>query len=184
MPGPRLSDRLEFSERSPGVCGANVAAITSGEFEPVRQLQTLSCWSARCFVPAAISVARQVSDMTRRRSRGCGKGEAFFAFHFSMPLGSFGQPCSGRWRSVAQRRVWPDGVVFPLAKATSICRSILTTCSGVVFFPRAMLSSFSASFSHPNWYRKGRALHVFICFSATRRRLPRGTAWKARCLGA
>ena len=28
-----------------------------------------------------------------------------------MPLGSFGRPCSGRWRSVAQRRVWPDGVV-------------------------------------------------------------------------
>ncbi len=33
--------------------------------------------------------------------------------------------------------------VFPLAKATSIYRSILTTCSGVVFFPRAMISSFS-----------------------------------------
>jgi hypothetical protein len=41
---------------------------------------------------------------------------------------------------------------------------MLTTCSGVVFFPRAILSSFSASFSHLNWYRKGRALHEHSYF--------------------
>ena len=40
-----------------------------------------------------------------------GKWEAFFAFHFPMPVGSFGLPCCRRWRFRAQRRMRPFGVV-------------------------------------------------------------------------
>jgi hypothetical protein len=47
-----------------------------------------------------VSVARFLIDITRSRSRGMEKWEAFFAFHFSMPRLSFCQPRSRRRRSV------------------------------------------------------------------------------------
>jgi len=50
--------------------------------------------------------------------------------------------------------------VVPFDTATSTCRSRLTICSGVCFFPpRAIQRFFRISFSHLNWYKKRRALH-------------------------
>jgi len=48
-------------------------------------------------------------------------------------------------------------VVFPFATATSICRSRLTICSGVCFFPRAIPGSAHTSLSHIRWYKICRA---------------------------
>ena len=63
---------------------------------------------------------------------------------------------------------------MPFATATSICRSKLTICSGVCFFPFAMFRSFLYSLSHENWYIKGRALQfVFSCAAHNLIRLPR-----------
>ncbi|HEY6445334.1 MAG TPA: Crp/Fnr family transcriptional regulator [Acidobacteriaceae bacterium] len=41
-----------------------------------------------------------------------------------------------------------------------MCRSRFTTCSGVCFLPRAISGSFCSSFSHSNWYKIRRALHL------------------------
>ena len=37
--------------------------------------------------------------------------KAYFAFHFSIPCFHFGLPRLWCWRSVAERKVWTDGVV-------------------------------------------------------------------------
>jgi adenylate cyclase len=51
------------------------------------------------------------------------------------------------------------GVIFPFATATSTCRSRLTICSGVCFFPRAIPGSSHTSFSDDyRWYKIRRAL--------------------------
>src|SRR6202042_1278519 len=42
---------------------------------------------------------------------GVEKWKAYFAFHFSIPCFHFGLPRLRCWRSVAERRVWTDGVV-------------------------------------------------------------------------
>ena len=59
-----------------------------------------------------VSVTRRVNDVIPRSSRGGWEsGKLSLIFHFPIPLGSFGYPCSRARRSVAQRRVWPDRVV-------------------------------------------------------------------------
>ena len=50
---------------------------------------------------------------------------------------------------------YPDNVG---PKTPRICRSKLTICSGVSFFPFAIFRSFLLSHSHQNWNIKGRAL--------------------------
>src|SRR5713101_6541097 len=49
------------------------------------------------------------------------------------------------------------GVVFPLAMLTSICRSIVTICSGLYLCMGMTRFSSKWTLSHSTWYKNGRA---------------------------
>src|ERR1700689_1602376 len=69
-------------------------------------------WPARYLVPVGELVCRSGLSSYPAAVGGVEKWEAFFAFHFSMPRSCFHLPsCWCRW-SVAQRGVWPHGVVI------------------------------------------------------------------------
>src|ERR1700721_1884985 len=60
------------------------------------------------------------------------------------------------------------GVVFPFAMLTSICRSIVTICSGLYLL--IGMASFSSqwSLSHSTWYKLRRSRHFLLAFQIGR----------------
>jgi hypothetical protein len=59
---------------------------------------------------------------------------------------------------VVDASLFAYAAAFPLAAATSTCRSKLTVCCGVIFFLRAIQGSSRTRFSHSNWHETYRAL--------------------------